>query len=58
MPKTLLDFVQKELEPTVYCHQWKQEVPLKRCLEKCGINQCIDIDQIVQLQKKLAVIRQ
>jgi hypothetical protein len=53
MPKTLFDFIQPKIESVVYCHQWRQNVSLKRCLEKCGSNQCLDIDQIVLLQKKL-----
>jgi hypothetical protein len=54
MSKTLFDFIQKEPEPTVYCHEWKQDVPLKRCLERCGTAHCLDIDQIVQLRRRLA----
>jgi len=54
MPKTLLDYVQKEIEPTVYCQQWKREVPLKKCLEHCN-SQCTDVEQLVQAQKRLAV---
>ena len=51
MVKTLLDFIQKEPEPIVHCHQRKTDVPLKTCLEKCITNRCMDSDQIVKLQK-------